>query len=276
MKRKDTQHKNGDEHYNIFQDRETIREAEETLVGKAIGNIGFFEAFPLKIAGMIDGARGLPKRDPDGNLSSPFEEKELHFIMEQCSIHWGKRQIREAGNYIRLGELLDQIAELNREADEVQDAIAKRRQEVTPDTSERRRGEEQLPEELIKARRIREYEKGFEPLKQRLAKLQAQIRELLSEADALRNQITEANNITRMICRKAMDHTRQRIDIYWNGVLKKHPNSADIPATPELRMIPGAEITYYRQHRAFLEEAAKTIHYLDMKYDLTTEKEVVS
>lgn len=90
----------------------------------------------------------------------------------------------------------------------------------------------------------------------------------------IKNEISEANKSVRLVCKQVMDHMRQRMDVYWNSSMRTHPEGENMPVIPSLKIVPDAELLYFKQHKSFLEDAEGTIEYLNMKYDVTNEKEV--
>ena len=236
--------------------------------------VGWLEAIPLKLSGHKDGSRGLPKKDDSGKWTSAVMSREIHSFKEFCDRTWGRLQIDLEEHFSRLGYLEGEAERLGKRLEEIQKELERVEGTTTSvSITERHRGEELLSENQIKNRRIRENAKRLQPYRSAKQKLQTELRECLQEAIAIRSEITEANHAARLICERVMDHTRQRIDVYWDAALDSHSEREKIPVIPSVRLIPEAEFIYYQQHRTFLEDAAETIGYLSLKYDITTEKE---
>lgn len=243
--------------------------------GKA-RRIGWLEAIPLKLAGHRDGTRGLPKKDDAGEWASAVLSRESHSFKEFCDRTWGRLQIDLAEQFSRLGYLAEEAERLENRLEEIREELEKAEGNTTSDSlAERHRGEELLSENQIKHRRTRENERRLQPYRSARRTIETRLRECLQEAIAIRSEITEANNATRLICERVMDHTRQRLDVYWQSALVSHPEGERIPAVPSVRLVPEAELVYFQQHRPFLEDAAEKISYLSLKYDITNEKEKV-
>lgn len=240
--------------------------------GKA-GRIGWFESIPLKLSGRKDGSCGLPKKDDVGEWNSAVLSRESHSFKEFCDKTWGRLQIDLAERFSRLGYLVNETERLEKRLEEIRQELEKAENiTATASGAERHRGEELLSERQIKHRRARENAKRLQPYRSVKQSLEVELRECLQEAIAIRSEITEANNTARLICERVMDHTRQRIDVYWNAALNSHPQGERLPAAPSVRLVPEAELVYFQQHRLFLEAAAETISYLSLKYDITNEK----
>ena len=236
--------------------------------------IGWLEAIPLKLAGHKDGKRGLPKQDDAGDWTSAVLSHETHSFKEFCGRTWGQLQIDLADHFSRLGYLADEAKRLGKRLEEVSQELEKAEcSTAPPSAADRRKGEELLSENQIKQRRARENAKRLQPYRSAKQAHETELRNCLQEAVRIRSGIIEANNSARLICERVMDHTRQRLDVYWNAVLDNHPEAERLPAVPSVRLIPEAELVYFQQHRTFLEDAARTISYLSMKYNITIEKE---
>lgn len=236
-------------------------------------NIGFFESVSLKIAGRSDGAHGLPRQDGGGEWISPMLSKEIHSYKEFCDRIWGKLQIDISDKFARLGYLLDNLKSLEGQLEEARGRLEKAQSIGEPDYHIKKRGEEHLSENQVVSRRKRYHQKQLQPFMSSVQSLGNELKENLKEAILLENEITEANNAARLICERVMNHTRQRMDVYWNASYASHPKKNNLPVTPGIRLIPDAELMYFRQHKQFLDKAEETIDYLKVKYDVTTEKE---
>ena len=75
----------------------------------------------------------------------------------------------------------------------------------------------------------------------------------------------------RLICYRVKNHILMRIDIYWNSVLRHHPDNACMPVLPILEIKDDAEEVYLRQHKELMKRAT-TFH--DLIQDEATKKEV--
>ena len=254
------------ENHNMIETQTHVLEKGKTR------NIGWFESIPLRIAGRRDGRNGLPREDQTGNWYSAILSREVHSYKEFCDRVWGKLQIDIAEHFARLGYLLDNLKQLESDLDEYRNQLNVMEKMDPEDKLSRRKGEEMLSESQITARRTKEHLRKLQPIKNTIQSLEAEFTESLQEATLLKNAIKEANNGARIICERVMDHTRLRVDVYWNAAFARHPENSRMPVIPVIQLIPDAEIVYFSQHKTFLDEAEKTISYLTQKYDITTEK----
>lgn len=222
--------------------------------GKVKG-VGFFEQLGLKIAGFIDGRRSLPREDPVSGWASPHLDREVRSYDEFASRMWGHLQIEEETAYAHLGELMDSLVHtrsLLEEAElELEEAV---KDEKSVDTS-RKYGESKLTEGQVIARRANERAKRLAPLKSRVSSLQSKLSSEIDEFSRLRNRILEDNNSTRMICNRVKDHLHQRMDVYWNAALRKHPDNARMPVIPCVEVKSRAEAVYLEPHMLLMQRA---------------------
>lgn len=222
------------------------------LSKEKVKGVRLLETIYLKIIGYIDGTRNLPRECGDGKWISPHLDREIRSYHEFSSRIWGYLQIEEENEYKRLGELMDSLVytrtQLETTKAELKDALS---YEEMPDVF-CKHGEGKLNDTQVAARRITERAKSLVLYKNRIVTLQ---NKLVSEADeffALRNQIIEADNSTRMICARVKEHLFQRIDVYWNSALHKHSEKERMPVIPSIEVTSRAERVYIELHSTMM------------------------
>ena len=144
-------------------DREKMRKQRYKKVNTGKGKkVGFFESINLKIKGFCDGYKGFPRQTDKNDWYSPFMNQEVNSFEEFCSHTWGSLQIENEGEYARLEELMDGIRQKKRllEAAKADFAVAATRENDSE--SARKKGENNLTDAQIRARRKAEKEKKFE------------------------------------------------------------------------------------------------------------------
>lgn len=221
-----------------------------------VKGIGCFEMIRLKIAGYIDGKRSLPRKNPSGDWISPHLDREVRSYDEFAFRMWGRIQIKEEAAYAHLGELMDSLVHTRTL---LEDAVAElekatEHEEKTAATS-RKHGESKLTEAQVVARRANELAKRLAPLKRHVSSLQSKLTSEIDEFSKLRNKILENNNSTRMICNRVKDHLHQRMDVYWNAALRKHPDNTSMPAVPCMEVESRAEGVYMEPHKFLMQRA---------------------
>lgn len=220
-----------------------------------VKNIGFFERIGLKIAGYIDGKGSLPREDPSGNWLSSHLDKEVRSYDEFASRMWGRLQIEEAAAYAHLGELMDSLAHTRTLLEDAKTDLEEAAEHEKTAGASRKHGESRLAEAQVAARRANEQAKRLAPLKSRVSFLQSKFTAEIDEFSKLRNKILEDNNSTRMICNRVKDHLHQRMDVYWNAALRKHPDNTRMPAIPCVEVASRAEGVYMEPHKLLMQRA---------------------
>lgn len=233
-----------------------IRDSRIANLNKGkIKGVGFFEGIKLKFSGRIDGKRGLPREDSTGHWTSPHIDREIYSYDEFASKMWGQLQLEEEEAFARLGELMDSVVHIRTQLETAKDELESHTTvEGTVDNT-RRHGESKLTEAQVVARRANERAKRISPLKNRVDSLQAKLIAEIDEFSRVRNKIIEDNNSTRMICSRVRDHLYQRLAVYWNSALCKHPENKNMPTTPCVDIVFHAEEIYMKPHQLLMQRA---------------------
>lgn len=243
-----------DANQTLVNRKETITMNKETLhntrlkgltKGKA-KKLGFFEAIKPKLVGRRDGVKGLPRQDKNDYWNSAFIDQEINSYEEFSTSMWATLQMESEESFARLNELYFNVLKTHEFLEEAKLALS-RESSLEIDTS-RRTGEEQLSVEKVVARRTAEREKRLVPLKSKIASYECKIAENVEEFNKLHSRLAEDSNTTRLICNQVKDHTLQKLDVYWNAALKKHPQSAEMPVVPAVVFANRAEQTYMELH----------------------------
>lgn len=196
--------------------------------GKA-KKIGFIESIGLKLIGYYDGRKGLPRQMDEKKWCSPFMNYEANSYKEFCSHIWGSLQIENEGEYARLEELMDRIHQKKRLLDVARSELAiayKREIEFEP---RRNKGEDKLTDAQIYTRRKAERDKKLAQMRNKVAELEQKLKEAEDIFSDLHCKLVEADNTTRLICHRVRDHILMCMDVYWNSVLRHHPDGASMP-----------------------------------------------
>lgn len=221
-----------------------------------IKNMGIIEKIRLKLAGNSDGARGFPRCSEGNKWQSAFIDKEVNAYEEYCSRIWGSLQIEAESDYKRIGELIDSINHLWIELEKAKENLSNQSNH-DEFLSVRKKGEDRLTESQVKARRAREQNKRLAPARNKIAELESKIAAQTEELIELKNAVDEANNTNRMICNRLKDHTFQRIDIYWNYALRKHPDALIMPTVPYVDLSYDAEMVFITPHLELMQRTDK-------------------
>lgn len=220
-----------------------------------IKGLGFVEKICLKIAGYIDGKRGLPRNDQSGNWVSPYLDREVRSYDEFASRMWGQLQIEEESSYAALGKLMDSLLHTKALLSDARADLAAAYEHEKATDAVRKHGESKLTEAQVVSRRANEKAKRLAIHKNRVSALQSKLDSEVDEFSKLRNKIIEDNNSTRMIVTRVRDHLYQRLDCYWNAALSKHPDNTQMPTIPCVDAASRAECVYMEHHKLLMQKA---------------------
>ncbi len=252
--------------------REKMRKQRYKKVNTGKGKkVGFFESVGLKIKGFCDGRKGIPRQTDKDDWFSPFMNQEVNSFEEFCSHTWGSLQIENEGEYARLEELMDGIRQKKRllEAAKADFAVAATRENDSEFA--RKKGEDNLTDAQIRARRKAEKEKKLAPVKKKVAGLEQELKNAEEAFSALHSKLVEDDNTTRLICHRVRNHILIRLDVYWNSALRRHPDGASMPVVPVIELEDEAEEAYLSLHKVLMKRAAAI---RDAIQDEAAEKEV--
>ena len=218
-------------------------------------SLGLFETLKMKLLGFIDGLRGYPKKDENGRWLSAHMDREINAYEEFCSRMWGTLQIETEEMYSRLGGLIDGLSDMERQVADAKNSFEAAVQAEGNHKVTRKNGEENLTEAQVSARRGREREKRLSPMRSRIATAENARSAAITEFLDLRNKLIENNNTTRMICNRVKDHMLQRVDVYWNSALRRHPDKEMMPAVPLISIEYNAEKVFMEPHMQVMRKA---------------------
>lgn len=237
--------------------------------GKVKG-VGFFEGIKLKITGLLDGLRKLPKETADGDWLSPHLDRELRSFNEFSTRMWGCLQVEEEQKYARICNLKNSLADIE---DQLAAAKKKLEEAILRESTvrvSRRHGEDNLTDRQVEVRRANEKAARLAPYHNAILTLEDKLVAMKEEIITLSSEIAEDNNTTRLICTKVGEHLRQRIDVYWNSAMRTHADRDSMPVVPALVVESNAESVYMEPHAHLFYATEKRGVELPVK----TEKEV--
>lgn len=219
--------------------------------------LGPVESLHMRMLGLDDGRRGLPKEEADG-WNSAFIKKETDAWEEFCNRTWGLEQVALEKYHVRTAVLVSDIAQLEIKLQEIEG-------EYKPPEDEsfyltRKRGEEFCSDAQIRARRHREVEKQIAKVRAAAASIHAELETKCRELALIHRHILESENNTRMICERVMNHIKQRISAYWRAAMRVHPEGDRMPAIPVMLKVTDAERTYTEDHRQLNDAVVRTLN----------------
>lgn len=225
--------------------RNWITETVTLNLGRARG-VGIFEAREMVRAGRTDGKKGLPKIGEDGCWKSALLHREIHACQEYCNKLWVKLQINLEKTYAEIDRIIDGIYLNNAEIRMIEAALLS--QEENWDLAERKRGEEKLADSVIYSRRKKELYKATADDRQRLEGLKEDNDKLFEVLRKSRGIVIEATNTTKLMTQKMEEHSRQKIDVYWDAAYENHPEKMMMPPSAEFDLRSEGEMTFMAKH----------------------------
>lgn len=217
--------------------------------------IGFWTALQLKLAGKRDGTNGLPRLEEGGRWNSAFIDHEYNRYEEFCSRMWAMLQLENEAAYVRLGMMMDQLEKTQSQLAQARDQLSVAHRDELQVGVARQEGEEMLREYQVRSRRSAEKGRRMAPFQNQVKTLEQQRTQLIDDFSELRSNLLESENTIRLICHRMEEDMRQRLDVYWNAVLKHHPDQARMPAAPEVRTSCRAEQAYLALHQRLMQRA---------------------
>lgn len=229
---------------------DTRMQGYETMrkdLGKIKLKVGLLKTWILKPRGSWDGKLGLPRPDKNERWISPFMAKEQHVAETFKAQKWCEHEISVSVKQEKAQQLTLEIID-------IEDALAHKRKQEPPKLSEQELStvfNHELCGDagILRSRRQKEWSK-------KNASYYAAVRVLSQKADDLKQRraellaaVDESACITRLLCEKKCDLHRQRVDIYYQGVLKTHPERKSMPPVPECVWENFAEKLYDKQHK---------------------------
>ena len=211
-------------------------------------DIGIVERFILSFRGRRDGLNKMPGLNEEGIWTTPVLKQEEARYDEYCDRMWGYDQIRCNDIFVEAETLLDDIRYKSGELEKVRRQKKDLTMELTGVPAYRKRGEEELSDSQVTARRQRENEERIAPYSGKIHTLEEAISQDFADLFRLLNFLIESGNAFRYICDRQKNHTLQRINVYWNMLLKSHPEKEKLPVCLRLDLKAEAEEVFNRQH----------------------------
>lgn len=216
------------------------------------GTLGLFETWKLKREGRSDGSIGLPKREEGDRWCSPKLSRESDFYEEFCAKVWGITESYTEELHVEAMNCLDGIRRLKKEIEKLKTVVLQK--PTDKELSERRKGEEKLTDGLVRKRRGKELGKKERDHRTKLRGLEQKLEEEEVQFFTVKNRLTEAGTLAALICMRKKSKVNQRVDVYWDAVLRVHPMAMEIPVESRTPGIPEVEREYLERHNRILED----------------------
>lgn len=226
-----------------------LPEMKKELVKGRTKGLFVFEIIYMFLLGIMDGRNGVPKETAEGTWMSSIMNKQKNEYEEYCDEKWGSLQIDLCDLHERCDVLMKEIPLI---ANKLEIAREQEKKYV-PLLTVKKRGEEALSDNQVKARREREEARRKLKNHEEVARLENELLAKYIELSETHNHIVEETNGIRLICERVMKHVNQRLDIYWRAVLRVHPDKDHMPMVVTELGEPLAEKTYLLHHKGYEE-----------------------
>lgn len=239
----------------ITMDKIKLRNKRHKHIAKGQSEkVGRLERLTLRWYGSIDGKNGLPREDKDGRWGSPFIDEKVRAFAVFGDNEWKNLQHEHEELYVRMEELMCEIRQKKTLLGDAQDLLSE--SDYEPEIF-RKKGEDGLSENVVKARRAAERAKKIAPVKREIDQLKTEIFDVEKELRKIVGFVEEECNTVKMFLHSKRDSMFQRMDIYWNAAMKKHPESNRMPLIPIVEVELEHEKKYMAAHRKKIEDAEK-------------------
>ena len=199
-----------------------------TLRSRAMARVGPVEKLLLTRAGKADAKVGLPKESSDGKWLTAYIQREIGSCNETISERLQLIQNRMKMHYAHATELAGNIQQVENDAAKVLERIPPVPTEE--ETGYRKNGEEELTDDQVHKRRIREYDRARQQIEEQaetiMERASDDIRDLIKEESF----ISQVENLFDIFIARMTAHSHQRIDAYWNVLYSNCKENAGIPA----------------------------------------------
>ncbi len=209
--------------------------------------LGPLEKALLTLRGRRDGAAGLPRTAEDGQWTSPFIQQELNACSEAHSKIFGTLSMTLDEEYVQAVCLSERVDSASGRIAELEGTLPEPPQAA--ELTLRKRGEENLSDSQVQSRRKREFDKAR-------GHVQAQLRALREQADRdfdqlirIKGDLDQKEKEAEIVCARILSHTQQRIDYYWNVILRSAKAGAERLPVTFTGLLPSSAVDQYRRLR---------------------------
>lgn len=217
--------------------------------------VAWLKAKIIVFYGRIDGKNGLPRVGSSGIWISPMMAKDQGVAETYCAHKWAELEIF-------VSAMQEEVNKLNIIIDDLEVSISLKKSEEPSQPTEPQLSvvydqEINAQPEMIRLRRYNEWKKANAGYYNALAKMVQDFSNYKQSRSELLAAIEEATCLTRMLCEKKKTLHRQRIDLYYHGALKAHPDKTTMPPVAQIMWLNHAEKLYSKQHKIKEEELSE-------------------
>lgn len=190
--------------------------------------VGSIERLFLIRAGKRDASIGLPKEGNDGRWMTAYIQREVGSCNETLSRRQQLIQKRMMVHYAHAKELAGNIQQVESEAAQVIKRIPE-----APTEEEayiRKHGEEELTDEQVCKRRVREYERTRQKIEEEAALIRGKADDDVKKLIKEESFISQVEELLEIYSSRIIYHSISRIEVYWNSFYANNKDNARMPA----------------------------------------------
>ncbi len=239
-----------------------MRVIEKWYLGIALKNrkrarVGPVEKLFLTKAGKDDAKVELPKEGVDGRWMTAFIQREIGSCRETIAKKLLVVQNKLFDHYANAMELVGKIQYVEKKAARVLEEIPE--EPTDEELNCRRSGEEELTKEQVQKRRIREYEKQKLSLEEKADSILDEAADDVKKLIREESFISQVENLVDIYVARVTNHSRQRIDAYWNALYSYGTDKGRIPSYYQHEDEEASRVNFRDLHAKEHEKIAKLL-----------------
>lgn len=216
------------------------------IIVQPVISTNWFSKIALKCRGKRDGKQNIPTVYANTIPSSPTIHREQARVDECMAYIAEKIDVKTAVTYVDTEALMAHFWQAEQEYRRMHDRL---KDELKPNTiivvdhdgisstqqdmlKAKRTNEEKLDSIGLRLRRFREYQKNLEALRTQLSELEDTLEKDYQAIKTNHAQIQFLDSLLDTFFLKYSAKIDKRLSWYWQGVLKKHPDSTTMPQVP--------------------------------------------
>lgn len=200
---------------NLNSRNKQIKIAEE---GK-IKSLSLSEVLYMKFAGYKDSRNGLIKQSSPERWDSVRLKSERDAVEEFAAKQFALLKIEEEEDCKKIANLFDGLLTLKRQLINADKKLQSQLNKES-DLTLRFAGEESVPDEIVKARRMREKDKRLQKYYDEVESWRNQIFSNIDQIFSVLANINENFDSTCRLTEITKEHCQRKVDVYWRAALK--------------------------------------------------------
>lgn len=191
-------------------------------------SLGLIETLAMKYAGWSDGRKNLLKCSEGGVWQSSRLKGEIDSYEEYCGVLFGQLKFESEDTFNNVNMLLDKTEILQKRLVISQKELEEELSRKT-NVNERKFGEDELTDEQIVTRRMRERNNHLGSFRRRVEETKDGIEKTCEEIFNLLGELGESYDSTCKIANRLLQHCQRRVDVYWRSAMHQNESLPPVP-----------------------------------------------